>query len=80
MLDLSCYGARLNLIHSIKVNDTFWVSLPGRAPLSAKISWVNGFIAGCEFTNPLHPSTFDDIMNGSPRTKVIDRRKPKLPV
>ncbi|PLK25644.1 PilZ domain-containing protein [Novosphingobium sp. TH158] len=75
LLDLSCHGARLSLFHKLTPGETFWLTLPGLAPLSARISWSNGHLAGCEFVEPLHPATFDDLLNGSPRSKPIDRRR-----
>lgn len=80
LIDLSCHGARLSLVHALMDTDSFWITLPGLAPISAKVSWADGFIVGCEFTDPLHPATFDSLMTGTHGKPVIDRRKPNLPI
>lgn len=74
LIDLSRHGARLSLIQPLKLADTFWIALPGLAPISARVSWANGFIIGCEFDQPLHEATFDNLMEGRKVDAVIDRR------
>lgn len=74
LIDLSRHGARLSLIQPLNMEDTFWIALPGLAPISARVSWANGFIIGCEFDQPLHETTFDTLMDGRKTEDVIDRR------
>lgn len=77
MIDLSCHGARLSLNHPLKESDSFWITLPGLAPMSARVTWVDGFIIGCEFTDPLPPATFASLMPGKKVAPPIDRRHPR---
>lgn len=74
LIDLSRHGARLSLIQPLDMRDTFWIALPGLAPMSARVSWANGFIVGCEFDTPLHEATFDNLMDRRRTEPVIDRR------
>lgn len=80
LIDLSCHGARLRLVHALRRSDVFWVTLPGHPPISARVSWVNGFMIGCEFTTPLHQTIFDSIINVQTDRKSIDRRRPKIAI
>lgn len=73
VLDLSTHGARLRLIHKLQAGDSFWLRLPGLAPLSAKVAWTRDFIIGCEFAEPLHPAVFDSLVNRRLRTGRTSR-------
>lgn len=74
LIDLSRHGARLSLIQPLHMEDTFWIALPGLAPISARVSRADGFIIGCEFDTPLHETTFDSLMEGRKVDAEFDRR------
>lgn len=58
ILDFSPHGCRVELVERVKPGDRLWVSLPGIETLEATTCWVDNFIAGVEFAQPLHPSVF----------------------
>ena len=71
ILDFSPHGCRVELVERVQVGDRLWISLPGIETIEAVACWVDNFIAGVEFVQPLHPSVFAMIAgrmggNGSP--------------
>jgi len=64
VLDLSCHGVRLRVVHKFSTGDEFWISLPGLRAQAVTVSWVRDFVMGCAFREPLHPSIFEAIVNG----------------
>jgi hypothetical protein len=37
--------------------------------------WIEGFVAGCSFTQPLHPSVLKIVIEAAkPEPSVVDRR------
>lgn len=38
------------------------LTLPGRAPMEAKVVWCEGGLVGCAFTKPMGEITYDAIM------------------
>ena len=59
LLDFSPQGCRIELVERVRVGDRLWISLPGIETVEAITCWVDNFVAGVEFVNPLHPSVFD---------------------
>lgn len=74
LLDLSRHGARLSVSHALRTSDMCWISLPGLQPISAKVTWVEGFVIGCEFETPLHEAIFDHMLTRVTFGEVVDRR------
>lgn len=61
--DLSCHGCCINLIDRVSLDEIIWIKLPGIESLEAYVCWTKGFVAGVEFTKPLHPAVFDLVRN-----------------
>jgi hypothetical protein len=39
-----------------------WVSMPGLAPLQARVLWTENRRAGVEFVHPVHTAVFDLLL------------------
>lgn len=63
-IDLSCHGLRMTGAERFRDGDTVWITLPGLEPRKASVVWTNGFEAGCNFADPLHPAVLDAIVHG----------------
>ena len=61
ILDISPEGCRIDVPERVKLDEVIWISLPGLEALQARICLVNEWIAGVEFTRPLHPAVFEMI-------------------
>lgn len=59
--DLSPFGARIGGVFRVHEDDRFFVTLPGIAPIEARVAWVQAFEFGCEFMTPLNPVIFERI-------------------
>lgn len=62
IVDISPHGARLSAVHILRNGDVFWIKLPMLEAQEATVVWADEFIVGCEFTHPLHPSIFDNMV------------------
>jgi hypothetical protein len=61
LADLSRSGVRLKTTVKLHVDERVWLKLPMLEPLEARVIWVKGFEAGCQFLVPLHPAVFQAI-------------------
>ncbi|MBA3666614.1 MAG: PilZ domain-containing protein [Sphingomonas sp.] len=61
ILDFSPAGCRIELPERVLLQEIIWVSLPGIETLEARVQWVKDWVAGVEFTRPLHPAVFDMV-------------------
>ncbi len=59
LLDFSAEGCRVELVERAQPGDLLWISLPGIQTIEATACWIDGFVAGVRFKQPLHPSVFD---------------------
>lgn len=60
--DLSRHGCCLAFIEAPSEGDWIWVSLPGLAPIEARVRWTANHRAGVEFVHPIHPAVFDLLL------------------
>lgn len=60
--DISQFGARVAGIFLVHEGDHFYLTLPGLAPIEARVAWVAEFEFGCEFAHPLNPAILDAIV------------------
>lgn len=63
--DISQFGARISGVFLVHEHDHFYVTLPGLAPIEARVAWVAQFEFGCEFMQPLSPLILEAIINRS---------------
>lgn len=66
VLDLSVSGFRMHSLTFINPEVRIYLTMPGMAPLAAKVAWTKGDYYGCEFDNPLYPAVFDHIVSSFP--------------
>lgn len=66
LVDLSISGVRLHALSPLKVGDTYWVKLPTMEPRYVTVRWSEGFVAGCEFDQPLAPYVLEHVLKTLP--------------
>ncbi len=66
IIDLSCSGFRIYSLTYIKVDRKVFLTIPGYAPLEARIAWHNGDLYGCEFSDGLHIAIYEHIIKTFP--------------
>ena len=59
--DISPEGCRVDLPVRVVTDDLIWISLPGLESIQGKVRWVEEWVAGIEFLNPLHPAVFEMV-------------------
>lgn len=57
--DLSPRGCKLDFVERPMVHDRVWVRFQTLEPIEGAVRWVDGFVAGVQFTKPIHPAVFD---------------------
>ena len=76
--DCSATGLRLKTLNPLRVGQTFWAKLPGLESREIEVVWVDGFLAGCRFREPLDPRVFKTMLwttrPDNPPSEVVDRR------
>ncbi len=60
--NISQLGACISGVFLVHENDQFYLTLPGLAPIEARVAWVAEFEFGCEFMQPLSPVILDAIV------------------
>ncbi len=63
IIDLSLTGLRFDTAFRLQVGQFVLVSIPGLAPLEAKVAWIEGFRYGAAFENALHVAVFDHLVS-----------------
>ena len=72
--DLSCHGCCINLVDRVALDEIIWIKLPEIESLEAYVCWTRGFVAGVEFSKPLHPAVFD-LLVARHNDVALDRTK-----
>jgi len=62
LCDISQLGARVAGVFLVHEDDHFYLTLPGLAPIEARVAWVAEFEFGCEFLRPLNPVILESII------------------
>ncbi len=65
VLDISATGVRLRMLSPSRVGQTFWLTLPMIAAIEVHVVWVEGFVAGCAFAQPLAPYILEGILSAA---------------
>ena len=60
--DASRYGCRIEFVERPALDERVWVKFQGLQAIEGMVCWVEGFIAGVEFANPIHPAVFDRLV------------------
>lgn len=64
--NLSRAGFRIKTASLISADRMIFITLPGFAPLKARIAWHDGQFYGCEFDQRLHEAIYDHILHSYP--------------
>jgi len=60
--DLSRSGCRVITPMYLNADNSIFITIPGFAPLEARIAWHEREEYGCHFVNELHEAIFDHIL------------------
>lgn len=60
--DLSETGFRVGSHFDMPVDSMVFLTLPGLAPVPARVAWSSGSSLGCQFHTPLHPAVLDRVL------------------
>lgn len=59
--DLSPLGCRIDVRTRLSEGQIIWITLPGLQMQQCTVRWTDGWVAGLEFEQPLHPSVFEHL-------------------
>lgn len=65
ILDLSTHGFRVDTHLDLSLGKPVWLRLPGLEPALAYVIWTDGYLVGCAFDRPLHPTILDLVVSRS---------------
>ena len=78
VVDISSSGVRLRTLSPLRVGHSFWVKLPTIEAKQIRVAWVDGFVSGCAFTQPLAPCVVKTVIEAVARPDAaltyLDRR------
>ena len=60
--DASPNGCRIEFVERPNLDERVWVKFEGLDAVEGLVCWVDGFVAGVEFVNPIHPAVFDRLV------------------
>jgi hypothetical protein len=60
--DASPYGCRIEFVERPSLDERVWVKFEGLQAIEGMVCWVEGFVVGVEFVNPIHPAVFDRLI------------------
>ena len=83
VLDCSATGFRVRSLSPLRLGMVMWAKLPGLQTKEAEIVWVDGFLSGCAFREPIDERVFKTMLrNGSGNAcpEIVDRRSVSRPV
>jgi PilZ domain len=65
IFDASLHGCRVEFVERPSLEEQLWVKFDGLQPLEAEVCWIDGFMAGVNFRQPIHPAVFDRLVAGA---------------
>jgi hypothetical protein len=60
--DASLHGCRVEFVERPNLEEQLWVRFDGLQAIEAEVCWIDGFIAGINFRQPIHPAVFERLM------------------
>jgi hypothetical protein len=66
LLKLSRHGAHVQTYSPLTRGATMWLTLPRLDVRAVTVVWVNDFVAGCQFFEPLDPEDLDLLLEVDP--------------
>ncbi len=70
IIDLSQSGFRIKTSSVLRDDRSLFLTIPGYAPLEARVAWHRGNEYGCRFLSPLHEAIYEHIVKTHPSLKV----------
>jgi hypothetical protein len=61
--DLNQYGARIEGLDKLRIDEAIRLMLPGLRPKTAFVIWSKEMVAGLEFEHPLHDAVFESLVS-----------------
>jgi hypothetical protein len=60
--DVSRFGCKIEFVERPTLDERVWIKFDGLGSLEGLVCWVDGFVAGIEFTQAIHPAVFESLM------------------
>lgn len=60
--DISPEGCQIDLVERPAIGEVMQLKLPGLETMSARVRWVDNYVAGLHFERPMHPAVFELMM------------------
>ena len=57
--DASCHGCKVEFVERPSLDERVWVKFDGLSAIEGWVCWVEGFVAGIGFQQPVNPAVFD---------------------
>jgi PilZ domain-containing protein len=61
IFDASLHGCRIEFVERPKLEEQLWVKFDALQPLEAEVCWIDGFMVGVNFIQPIHPAVFEQL-------------------
>jgi hypothetical protein len=62
VFDASPKGCRVEFVERPTVGEHVWVRFDGIEALEGVVRWIEGHEGGVQFTRPLHPAVFEELI------------------
>ena len=60
--DVSPHGCRLEFVERPELDERVWVKFEGLSAIEGLVCWIDGFLVGIEFVQPIYPAVFDALV------------------
>ncbi|WNO52524.1 PilZ domain-containing protein [Stakelama saccharophila] len=65
VVDLSLHGCRVQSYSELRKGALIWLTMPRFGPRIARVAWIRGLEAGCDFEEPLSIDVFHALIEAS---------------
>src|SRR5690348_2202314 len=62
VFDASLHGCRVEFVDRPSIDEQLWVKFDGLHAVEAEVCWMEGFMAGVNFRQPIHPAVFERLL------------------
>lgn len=60
--DATRFGCKVEFVERPTLDERVWIKFEGLSALEGLVCWVDGFLAGIEFVQALHPAVFETLV------------------
>src|SRR5690242_2244518 len=60
--DATRFGCKFEFIERPTLDERVWIKFDGLSAVKGLVCWVEGFVAGIEFVQALHPAVFETLV------------------